>query len=515
VHTHTWVEAAMFGISKQYTVALVCFYFLVEGFIGSMLYDGSLPLFFYYYKTTVLEYQRALVIGMLPWTISPIIAVLVIMRPIMGYHKRMYALGAAIALAPMILGITLSNTYNQALVFFTIVSLCISTISTPFDGQFAAMVFSKNASQRIAPFTEGLVMLGAILGVIMVGTLADKKEDAHRIVIGYAVSIPLVIPLIVYIIRYPDEVFKGDRHMCPSELREKLTDTPNDNMPSTIHVADVIKLSAEEILLALIMSLMSVLLLIITYNITLDNVAVTLGVGVVMSITLLAYVGKVYSYKQFAGLCAYTFLDAVMYADIKAAQDIYYTAPDVCVAGGPGFDLLFYTAWTKTIAYCISFAMMMAYMKWAINWNYRSVIMFGITLRISSSLTDVIIAKHWNRMIGISDASFYFFGDGMLNIPTSSWSQMCVVMASLAPSKSNPVKGKEIFAMALISGIQYMGKSLSRIYGMFLIDLFGITAHIGSGNCNFDNYAALSIAAHVVSAIFLYPIAYTLLPAPK
>jgi hypothetical protein len=206
-------------------------------------------------------------------------------------------------------------------------------------------------------------------------------------------------------------------------------------------------------------------------------------------------------------------LSPCLYGDITAAQDVYYTAPDVCIPNGPNFNLLFYTAWTKTIAYCISLLMMLGFMKWGIHMKYRSVIMFGIILKISTSLTDVIIAKRWNLMVSISDESFYFFGDGMLNIPASTWTQIAIVMATLSPQSAHAMKGKEVFTLAIVNGMKFMGNSASRIYGMFLIDMFGLTANMATGNCNFDNYPALSIAAHVVSPIFLFPIAYMLLPS--
>jgi len=362
-------------------------------------------------------------------------------------------------------------------------------------------------------------MAGAVLGVIMVGALADTEEDAHRVVYGFAACVPLVIPLVVSLVRYPDQVFLGDRKRTESDLREHLVSEHNTDLevpPIEKQIAPQMKPSPEEILLASAMALMSLLLLFITYNLTHDNVRVTFSIAVVMSIALLMYVARVYNYTRLAGLCVFGFVNEVLYVDITAAEDTFYTAPEICIAGGPNLGLLWYIAWTRTFAYTISLLLMVVYMRWVIHWRCRTAILVGIVFRISSSLTDVVIGKHWNREAGISDKSMYLAGNGMLNIPSRSWIQLSLVIAAVSPLVDGNaplrVRGKEVLTMSIISGLQFMGQSMSRIYGMFLMELFDFRADLSTGNCNVDNYVPLCIAAHVVSAIFLVPVAYAILP---
>ena len=85
-------------------------------------------------------------------------------------------------------------------------------------------------------------------------------------------------------------------------------------------------------------------------------------------------------------------------------MDVFYTAPDVCIVDGPGFGLLLYTSWTKIIAHVIAAMAMLGYMRWVTQWRCRTAVISGVTLRIFSSITDVIIAKRWNKSaVGIDD----------------------------------------------------------------------------------------------------------------
>ena len=110
------------GTTPLYNGILAAFYMAVEGIIGSMFFYGSLPLFFYYYEVSVLDYQKVLTVGMLPWSCKPFPAVISELFPIRGKHKQWYAASVSTLIPFFILGVVLSKKPTDATVFFTITS---------------------------------------------------------------------------------------------------------------------------------------------------------------------------------------------------------------------------------------------------------------------------------------------------------------------------------------------------------------------------------------------------------
>jgi len=151
---------------------------------------------------------------------------------------------------------------------------------------------------------------------------------------------------------------------------------------------------------------------------------------------------------------------------------------------------------------------MMAYMRWVSGWRCRTAVITGITLRIFSSITDVMIAKRWNKTVfDLNDKPSYILGDAMLSPTGSTIIQISLVIASTAAL----IKGREAVTQAVISALQFMGQTVSRIFGMVLIQALGVTANLTTGNCNYDKYPQLLIVAHMVIPMFLYPLAFALL----
>jgi len=116
--------------STRYNVSLFTFYLLVEGVIGSMLYYGVLPLFFYYYKVGVLELQKVQTVGILPWSCKPLPAIISDLYPIRGKHKRWYGLSVSSLMPFFMIGVTLSTTPTNSMIFFTIMSMFRSLITS-------------------------------------------------------------------------------------------------------------------------------------------------------------------------------------------------------------------------------------------------------------------------------------------------------------------------------------------------------------------------------------------------
>ena len=181
-------------------------------------------------------------------------------------------------------------------------------INTLFEGQYATKIKFEGASNNLAPFTRCLAMIGAIIGVIMVGSLADNEADAHRVIYGFAACIPLAFPLIWLLFKYPNDAFSNDDAGTVADIAQLLTPeayadhrmvrTPPNN---------------EECLLAGCMVGTALLLLGIMYNIDVDNIYTSFGIAVVATISLVSYTFRVYrDTPRLACICAFSFLHEIL-----------------------------------------------------------------------------------------------------------------------------------------------------------------------------------------------------------
>ena len=187
-------------------------------------------------------------------------------------------------------------------------------------------------------------------------------------------------------------------------------------------------------------------------------------------------------------------------------MDVFYTAPSICLIG-PDFDLMWYIGWTKIIGHTIAVIVILCYMRWFQGWRCRTSVIIGITFRIYSSLTDIVIGKRWNASVGFSDKSVYLLGDAMVSPAASTFVQLALILATTRAL----IKGKETFTQSVVASLQAMGQSMSRIAGIALIHTMSVKADLSTGQCNYDNYVPLLIFAHIISPSVLYPLAFIVL----
>lgn len=499
-----WVLRDMaFNVSDAYLRILASFYMLVEGFAGSIVYYGSLPLFFYYYRVSVIEYQKALIIALLPWSCRAGVGIVSDMYPIRGWHKRWYAQAAAGLLPLFLAGVVAARTVTEAIVCFAFVSTFIMVVNTLFEGQYAHKIKFDHATNGLAAFTKGLAMVGSIGGVIVVGVLADSEEDAYRIKYGYAMCIALAVPLLVYLARYPEEVFSGDRVVSSDSKHELLSEERNARRIARKRA----KPSTEECRLAGVLVGSAVLVLGLMFNISTGNIYTSFAIAGLLSTVMLGYTAWIFrDNKTLMGICIFSFSHEVFYVDVSAAMDVFYTAPAPCLIG-PDFDLMFYIGWTRIIGHTIAVIVIVVFTKWFQHWNCRHVVIVGISFRIYSSVTDIIIGKRWNVEAGISDKSCYVLGDAMISPAASMFVQLALILATT----SALTKGKETLTQSIVASLQALGQSVSRIVGITLIYTMNVTGDLKTGVCNYDNYVPLLIVAHVIVPCFLFPLAFTVL----
>lgn len=444
----------MFNVSDLYVRIAASFYFLIDGLGGSILIYGSLPYFFYDLEVSVIDYQKALVLVGLPWSCKVAAGVLSDRYPIMGKHKLWYARVATVILPLATIGIALAKIQRDAVGSFVIVSTAIMVINTMFEGQYATKIKFENATNGLASFTKALVMVGSIFGVIVVGAVTNSKEDAGNVRFAYMATTVLALPLVYYLTAMPNDVFSGDYAVSRSKDGAELL-SPG---PTSLKHKMKIMPSTQECVLAGAMVAAALIIMGLMFNLEPGNVYTSLGISLTMSLGLLALTHWVYrDVPVLCGICVYSFCYEMLYVDISAAMDVFYTAPEACLFG-PNFDLMFYVGWTRIIAHMIAVIVIAVYTRYLQNWSCREAILTGVTFRICSALTDIIIGKRWNISVGVSDQSSYLLGDAMISPAASTFIQLALVLATTKAL----IKGKETLTQAVVASLQAMGYSVSK-----------------------------------------------------
>ena len=448
------LNADMFNISDLYARIAASFYFLIDGLGGSILIYGSLPYFFYDLEVSVLDYQKALVLIGLPWSCKVAAGVLSDKYPVLGKHKLWYTRVATLILPFATIGIAMAKIQRDAVGFFVIVSTAIMVINTMFEGQYATKIKFENATNGLASFTKALAMVGSIFGVIVVGAVSNSKDDAGNVRFAYMATTVLVFPLAYYLVAMPKDVFSGDEAAPRSRDGSELL-APG---PTSFRHKMKVMPSTQECVLAVAMVATALIIMILMFSLEPGNVYTSLGISLTMSFGLLALTYKTYRETPvLCGICVYSFCYEMMYVDISAAMDVFYTAPEACLFG-PNFDLMFYVGWTRILAHVIAVVVICVYTRYMQNWNFREAILVGVTFRICSALTDIIIGKRWNIKAGISDQSSYLLGDAMISPAASTFVQLALVLATTKAL----IKGKETLTQAVVASLQAMGYSVSK-----------------------------------------------------
>lgn len=343
-------------------------------------------------------------------------------------------------------------------------------------------------------------MTGSIGGVIVIGILTNDESDAYKVKYAYMSCIFAAIPVLMYLAGYPSVVFDRDNVVSTDSKRELLDEEREADRHSVVRFEP----SIRECKLVGIVVMSAVLFLALLFNISPGNVYMSFTAAMVLSAVVLGYTTYVYKDNPMLyGICIFSFTHEVLYVDISGAMDVFYTAPAPCLYG-PDFDLMFYIGWTRIIGHTIAVVVIVVYTQWFQKWSPRSAIMMGISFRVYSSLTDIVIGKRWNVSVGISDASCYILGDAMISPAASTFVQLALILATTKAL----VRGKETLTQAIVTSLQAMGQSVSGIVGITLIHTFKVTADLQTNACDYDNYVPLLIVAHVVVPAFLFPLAF-------
>lgn len=491
--------STMFNVSTPYAYYVARFYLLVEGLIGSLFYYGALPLFLFHFKTDNVQYQKYVAMASVMWNAKPVYAVMSDLYPIRGRHKYYYALVPLCLIPIPLIGATVSSTQQLMAGFFVVFFTLISMAGTMFDGQYALRIRLKQEPAKLVPYVYLCIAMGSLIGVIIVGV--SVMSNPYHITYAFALAMPLVLPILYAMVKDPDTVFDNDRPMVQEELHAPIHQN-NDVRPITLRQAP----TTSECILTVSMFLTGLFLLFLLNNTRPGAGVVAFCFALVFCGFVLTFMSYVYrSLPRLKRVCLFAFFYEALYGNIMGSMDLFYTAPDACILNGPHFDMLFYITWTKIISNIITLIAARYLYAQNMQFSCRTIICTGITIRIFSAATDIIIAKRWN-VDYISDKVIYIFGDAVLYYVGMTIGNLGLITAATREL----IVGRENTTLAIIAGARCLGISMSQILGIFLTEAYGVTGDLVTNQCNYDNYVPLIVLAHCVLTSFLYPMAMTL-----
>ncbi|KAG5466565.1 hypothetical protein LSCM4_01717 [Leishmania orientalis] len=205
----------------------------------------------------------------------------------------------------------------------------------------------------------------------------------------------------------------------------------------------------------------------------------------------------------------FMYFNAILYLNLPGVLNTFYVASPSCLPDKPHFSYTFYNAMNGTVGNIASIGGTMVFTHLFPNYSYRFVMSLSAVLLPAASMFDLIILKRWNLAIGIPDHAMYIFGDAiiyevcdmLLNMPTM------MLICRIAP------RDFESMVFALLASIYHLGTSTSSAIGYLLMDT--IWPVVTRGTCDYSNAPWLVIAGHIVAPVFIFPLAFLLLPATR
>lgn len=487
------------GFTQPFLYCIVRVYVLIKGFAGALLLYGALPLFRNYYGLSGLDYQTYLTICLLPWTMKPLVGAIVDAFPIGGYRKRYYALFAACLGVPVSAALTSKALHaNTAAGLLFCASFAIMMLDLIYEGEYASIMAFRGGDTSMPAFVWACVMGGSIVGAVLVGPLGDQGHIHYVFPLAALAFTSILWPLITK----PLDSFANDK---------KLT-VKNIDAENLLAKETAVKqlLQPKEWILCIGMATASLVLIAALYTGEQYPYS-TLMLGTVLCTLLHAWAYVTYGkgHRDLWICNLFMFIAEACYIDIGGVQDYWFTATEPCVENGPQFSLAFYTSIVTLISGIIGFLVAAGYTSLAGKWSYRTAIQFAILFQAASCITDITLAKRWNRsVLGIGDKVFFLLGDAVVS-PAAS--MLKIIPMAILTSKL-VVQGKETLTYSLLAGFQNLGQVYAKLLGLACMSAFGIHT---TPPCNFTFYPQLLFLAHMLGPLLAVILAFVMVPGPQ
>jgi len=451
--------------------------FIIKGLMYKMVMGSILPVF----KNLGMdagELQIYMTITMSPWTLKPLIGLLSDLVSIWYYHKRFWLVqGILTGIAGSLLMFPVSTLPKLLILCYMLVNYEMAVVDLLVEGKYAEkMQQYPESGSDIVTFVNGLQALGGVIAMAVIGVLSDLQIFWAMFLMIAVFSVTPLVPSVLGWI--PEE--RVNSRKCLSFERETFLE--NRGMFVVIGFTGFAG---------------PVVALLAVYTHPL--------VGLICAVLLLvAVVGA--AYLTFTRLIAhvglYLVLIRLVNPSMDTAMDYFFTATPECYADGPHFSFKFYIFYTGLASQIVGFLTAWAYQAVFSKWRFRNVLIFTSFLVAVAGVSDFIIVKRLNRLMGISDHVFYFIGEAVLETALEMlfWIPTSTLISKVCP------QGLESATYAFLAGLSNFGMMFAELAGALIFQTAGIT------KCEFAGLEWLILICHIllpllggVAAAFLIP----------
>lgn len=437
-------------------------------------------------RTTGERYQAYGTVARTPWAMKAAIGLLSDTVPIFGYNKRPYIILVSVigSVAFGILGFAPIPARLAPLAAFLLLltNLQVATVDLLCEGKYAEkMRADQESGSQLVSFVSVLYMIGAFLGSIVAGPIADNFNPRYI----FAVCVPLAAQVI----------FPAASGWLPEER------LPPGSLKSGMWK---VRKNWDLVLLSLAMTVSAMAL----------GCASLFGTGMVLSgvsvfvALIMCCLGAVWLPPGLKAANLYMFLSNMLFVSLPGALDYWFTAHPECVPDGPHFSFTYYVTCASIVGSVAGLIGIAAFERFLSSRSFRTAFWTTLVVKIAASSFDIFIVKRYNKRLGINDKFAFILGDAIISRAASALEYL---PAAVLTSKLCP-EGMEATVYALLASYQSLGSDVSRTFGVALIDWLGVKT---TAPCDFTNLPRAILIARVLLPLLSFPLVFTLIPPSK
>lgn len=448
----------------RFIVYLIIIYSCTKGGGATLVELGMLPLFQRVMKVSSLSYQSYKTLILLPFSLKPVIAIMVdkfnckkacviatlLFSVVCGSALALYATPT---LKPMI----------AALLGFGII-LGIASSDLISESQYACLMRNfPSMGSSFVTLVWGVIFLSRLLMAAVSSTMMINNHT-YRTIFG-AASALFVVALIPSILGWIKLKTVDDDSVRPS-------------------------LKLQYLSYMITMAAVSVC------SFSLGDGSVTFKICFLSLIVVLVLIGANEALPPMVMACnTYMFLNAVFYVDVSTL-DYFYTSP--CVKGGPNFSYSYFLSTATVVSSIFGAAASLIFQGCFQKRTFKECFMFGTLAKCSGAIIDIILINRWN--VGyVDDKVVFMLGNCGLRslIAMLDALPMVILISRLTP------RGNETTMYALLAGFQNLGGAMSIAVGASLAKLMQV--EISEETCEYKNLGKLVAIAQMGMPLLALP----------
>lgn len=454
----------------------------LRGSVSRMLDSTQLP----YYKNVLhmsgTLYQSLFIVSNIPWSMKSMIGSISDVIPMFGYHKRYYIIFYSLigTLALILVGVipfSQSQAEFAAFLFFC-ANYQLASVDLLCQGKYAELMVRRPAtSSDVVTFVWTMSNLGSFFGSMVSGPVSDHHNPRFVFLICVPIAFQVILPALYGFL--PEKKVKQKSYLAVEKVRKH---------PRIFLLGLCMAVAASALALASIFGNQN------TQFVTSLSTAFVLVVVAFWSLPPLLSRGA-----------TYLLLSSALYISIPGALHYFYTADPVCLPNGPHFDFTYYITYTSMAGSLAGAVGVATFQTFLSRRSFRTAFLTGCAVKLIASIFDLILVKRLNLIWHIPDKWAYMLGHGIIFEVTEMLNMMPAIVLT---SKVCPLN-MESTVYALLAGFQNYGISLSRSFGVALIDFMGIQT---TKPCNFDNLGRAIVLGHGVLPLLSVPLIWLLIP---